>query len=294
MRFKAILNNPVGLYKLGQTMEKLGPVCIASFTTDKLRFITYQDNAVGPQAWTDVVATSLFSDYRIESQHHNEINFFFKIPDLLHITKDLHDIIHIQLALKRRGEQNIILFRWSGVNFKGSKTLELKELPIELVRRDRLELIKEPVTIRTPETYILLPPLASLKTAAEQFKKLSKYITIAANMNGELKIEVESAYAVSSAQFDNLSNPRLSGHEPTGDLTEYSHVRIKSEDFDNFLSCTHLEPNDVICNIASEAQIVFLVYLNLDTYQNSDAPIRTMQMSPNRCQLTCHLPIHFE
>lgn len=33
----------------------------------------------------------------------------------------------------------------------GSKSLEQKELPIELVRRDRLELIKEPVTIRTPE-----------------------------------------------------------------------------------------------------------------------------------------------
>jgi hypothetical protein len=52
--------------------------------------------------------------------------------------------------------------------------------------------------------------LASLKPASEQFKKLSKYITIAANMNGELKIEVESAYAVCSAQFDNLSNPSLS------------------------------------------------------------------------------------
>ncbi|CAO3618811.1 unnamed protein product [Mucor fragilis] len=294
MRFKAILNNPVGLHKLGQTMEKLGPVCIASFATDKLRFITYQDTAVGPQAWTDLVATSIFSDYRIESQHRNEINFFFKIPDLLHITKDLHDITRIQVGLKRRGEQSIILFRWTGENFVGSKSLEQKELPIELVRRDRLELIKEPVTIRTPETYILLPPLVSLKPAAEQFKRLSKYITIAANMNGELKIEVESAYAVCSAHFDNLSNPSLSGHVPTGDLTEYSHVRIKSEDFVNFLSCTHLEPDDVICNIASEAQIVFLVYLNLDTYQNEDAPIRTMQMSANRCQLTCHLPIHFE
>ncbi|KAK4519354.1 Proteasome subunit alpha type-4 [Mucor velutinosus] len=210
MRFKAILNNPVGLHKLGQTMEKLGPVCIASFATDKLRFITYQDTAVGPQAWTDVVATSLFSDYRIESQHGNEINFFFKIPDLLHITKDLHDITRIQVGLKRRGEQSIILFRWTGVNFVGSKSLEQKELPIELVRRDRLELIKEPVTIRTPETYILLPPLVSLTPAAEQFRRLSKYITIAANMNGELKIEVESAYAVCSAHFDNLCNPSLS------------------------------------------------------------------------------------
>lgn len=39
----------------------------------------------------------------------------------------------------------------NGQNFVGSKSLEQKELPIELVRRDRLELIKEPVTIRTPE-----------------------------------------------------------------------------------------------------------------------------------------------
>ncbi|KAI8638612.1 checkpoint protein Hus1/Mec3, partial [Parasitella parasitica] len=152
----------------------------------------------------------LFSDYRIESQNHNEINFFFKIPDLLHITKDLSEITRIQVGLKRRGDQHIILFRWTGVNFVGSKSMEQKELPIELVRRDRLELIKEPVTIRTPETYILLPPLTSLKPASEQFKKLSKYITIAANMNGELRIEVESAYAVCSAQFDNLSNPSLS------------------------------------------------------------------------------------
>lgn len=59
--------------------------------------------------------TSLFSDYRIESQHHNEINFFFKIPDLLHITKDLSDVTRIQVGLKRRGEQNIILFRWTGL-----------------------------------------------------------------------------------------------------------------------------------------------------------------------------------
>lgn len=38
----------------------------------------------------------------------------------------------------------------------GSKSLEQKELPIELVRRDRLELIKEPVTIRTPEVSEIL------------------------------------------------------------------------------------------------------------------------------------------
>lgn len=32
-------------------------------------------------------------------------------------------------------------------------------------------------------------------------------------MNGELKIEVESAYAICSAHFDNLSNPSLSEYE---------------------------------------------------------------------------------
>ncbi|KAI7905875.1 checkpoint protein Hus1/Mec3 [Cokeromyces recurvatus] len=293
MRFKATLNNPVGLHKLGQTMEKLGATCIASFSPNLLRFITYHEHIVGIQAWTKMQPTSMFSEYRLESMHDNEVNFTFFLNDLLLITKDLADSTRIEVSLKRRNQQSYLYFKWSSENFKGSVVNELKELPIALVTQSRVALIKEPVTIRRPDTYILLPPLTSLKPTAERFKSLGKFIVLSANMNGVFKMEIESSYALCSAQYENLTNPRLAGHSiENRNVDEFSSVRIKSEDFVSFLNCYYLEPDDVICTIADETQLTFLVYLTIDTYQNEDAPIRSIH--PTQCKLTCHLPIYLE
>ena len=74
--------------------------------------------------------------------------------------------------------------------------------------------------------------------------------------------------------------------------TEYATVRVRSDDFANFLNIHYLNPSKVICTISNDLQIALFVYLSIDNYQNEDAPIRSLTTA--QTTLTCHLPVFHE
>ncbi|KAI8047187.1 checkpoint protein Hus1/Mec3 [Gilbertella persicaria] len=294
MRFKATLNNPTGLHKLAQTLEKLGPVCFAVFSKTELRFITHQNNPVDIQSWTVMNPSCMFSEYRLQSlQVNNEVYFAFNLANLLLITKDLVDCTRITVGLKDTNGNIILSFKWTSESFKGSKDLLNKELPIQLVTGDKIQHIRDPVTMEAPDTYILLPDVNVLKVTAERFKTLNGFLKLSANMKGEFKVEVQSPFAMCSSHYENLQHPELVGHDlSTREPESFSSVCVKSDDFVHFLNCAYLEPDNIICSITHDRQLTFLIYLRIDTYQNEDAPLRSL--NPQQCRITVQLPLYID
>ncbi|KAI8352934.1 checkpoint protein Hus1/Mec3 [Blakeslea trispora] len=215
MRFKATLNNPTGLHKLAQTLEKLGQACFAVFSKTELRFITHQSNSTDIQSWTVMNPSCMFTEFRLQSQQvNNELYFVFDLSNLLLITKDLVDCTRITVGLKSVKGNVSLNFRWISESFKeGSINESKKDLPIQIVTAEKIQNIRNPCTTERPDTYILLPDVSVLKTTAERFKALSNCITISANMKGEFKIGIQSPFAVCSARYENLQNPEL-GNTP--------------------------------------------------------------------------------
>jgi hypothetical protein len=84
----------------------------------------------------------------------------------------------------------------------------------------------------------------------------------------------------------------LDGYVSTLEEGAFASVRIKTEDFSNFLNCYYLSPSNVICSISNDTQMSFFVYLNLLVHQNRDGPIRNFDTTET--SLTCYLPVYQE
>ncbi|KAI9248616.1 checkpoint protein Hus1/Mec3 [Sporodiniella umbellata] len=292
MRFKASVNNPVGFYKISQTLEKIGPTAIISLSLDAVSFIRHRDLETGIQAWIKVQPHSLFTNYRVEESRSGEINMFFRVKDLLAISKVAQRAADIQVYLKKKDNRPYISWTMQTEDRTGAPFELIKELDVEVIPSNKITFIKEPIALAMPHTYILLPNVHVLKPIADRFKSISKYLTLSANMDGKFKISTESHACECEAVYEGLENPRLEGHVPTRDPFELAQVRIASEDFVGFLSCHFLEPQNVICAITDEMQLALYVYLSLDSYQTHEAPIQPIN-SPQTI-LTCHVPIHYE
>ncbi|KAG1140291.1 hypothetical protein G6F37_009782 [Rhizopus arrhizus] len=292
MRFKASVNNPIGLHKISQTLEKIGPTVIMSISQDTVSFIRHRDYETGIQAWIKMQPHSLFTNYRVENARRGEINMSFRVNDLLLITKKAQQATDVQIYLKRKDNRPYISWKLDSENRNGSSCDMIDELEIEIINSDRMAYVREPAMLAMPHTYILLPNVAVLKPVAERLKSLSKYLTLSANMNGVFKISIESTACQCEAIYERLENPRLEGHQPTQDSNEFAHVRIASEDLVSFLSCYHLEPQNVVCAITDELQLALYVYLSIDTYQTHEAPIQPIN-TPQTI-MTCHVPVHYE
>ncbi|OBZ80890.1 Checkpoint protein hus1 [Choanephora cucurbitarum] len=236
----------------------------------------------------------MFTEFRLQSQQvNNELHFVFNLSNLLLITKDLVDCTRITVGLKSSNGNVSLSFRWISESFKGSTDESKKDLPVQIVTAEKIQNIRNPCASERPDTYILLPDVNILKSTAERFKALSNFITLSANMQGEFKIEIQSPFAVCSARYENLQHPELVGHDISSrDPEHFSSACVRSDDFVHFLSCTHLEPDNIICSITNERQVAFLIFLSIDTYQNEDAPLRSLNSQD--CQITVQLPLYLE
>ncbi|CAO3657110.1 unnamed protein product [Mucor hiemalis] len=235
---------------------------------------------------------SIFSNYRVESRHNNEVNFVTKTQELHIALKNLHESSSIEIQLKTRNGKEFLNIVSTSSSLYGSTTDETGELQVLIMSSDKMALIKEPTTLGTPDAYILLPSVSTLKPVVDRYKALGKFLTISATMNGKFKLEIETPAAKCKVYYENLNNPRLRDHVPTLEPDEYASVRIKTDDFSNFLNCYYLNPSNVICTISNELQVSLFVYLSIDVHQNEDAPIRSFNAM--QTTLTCHLPVYYE
>ncbi|KAG1460661.1 hypothetical protein G6F56_005898 [Rhizopus delemar] len=99
MRFKATVNNPTGLFKIAQTLDKIGPTVIMTLSRDSVSFIQHREYETGIQAWMKMQPHSLFTNYRLEGTRTGEINLCFRVNALLSISRNAQRATDIQVKL---------------------------------------------------------------------------------------------------------------------------------------------------------------------------------------------------
>ncbi|ORX63139.1 cell cycle checkpoint [Hesseltinella vesiculosa] len=277
------------MLKIALAMEKLGPTCILCMTTDSIMFINSHDQDAGVHAWIKTDVNTLFSGYRIASSSNNEIYFSVLTDSLIRVARVAQQAAETRICLTVSHGQPLLEWRITLENRVGSTNVSSHELEIQLLTSERMQPLMEPPVLPSPQAYILLPSLQSMKHLADRAKSLSKFLTVSANMNGQLKLVIDTELAQVDAQFNRLENPRLDGHHPSEqNRTQFVSARIATDDLVHFLHCHHLDPQNVICAITDQMYIAFYVYVNLNIHiQADDHPIETQSTI-----MTCHLPVY--
>ncbi|KAI8985338.1 checkpoint protein Hus1/Mec3 [Pilobolus umbonatus] len=291
MRFKATLNNPLGLHKIAKTLDKLSPTCFICLAVDSVKFISFKEYESGIQTWVKSQPQSLFSHYRIESIQHNEINIMMSVDNLLRVTKTAQSAVDIQIKLNSRGNQPFLNWRIISEDSNGHEVEVTQGIDVRIVSKETISTMKEPLLLDAPDAYILLPEVSTLKSSAEKFKSLAKYLILSANMSGVFKVKILSEFAECECIYYSLDNPSLDGYEPSGDPSQFASVRVSSDDFLSFLNCYILEPQHIVCAITDETSIAFYVYTSLESYQTQDPHIRPIHLP--HTTIAYHLPIHY-
>ncbi|KAI9319649.1 checkpoint protein Hus1/Mec3 [Dichotomocladium elegans] len=292
MRFKANLINPTGLYKIAQTLERLGQTCILSLSNENVRLIKYRDLESGMQAWTKLQPSTLFSNYRIESTNRNEIHLSLLVDDLLRVSRTAQQCTDIRVQLRRKRDLPVLDWSMVSENRGGSTTMIGQEIQVSLIPPDRWQSIREPLAMDYPDAYVRLPDLNGLRQSASRLKSLGKYLIVSANMQGTFKLMIETEFVQCESVYHHLENPRLENYTPAGDLGDFRSVKITSEDFSSFLNSHHLEPLRSVCAIHDESQVTFYVYMDLESYQYQTAAPHLA--GTRESIMTFHIPVYNE
>ncbi|KAI8335409.1 checkpoint protein Hus1/Mec3 [Chlamydoabsidia padenii] len=295
MKLTATLINPVALHKIALTLERLGPTCLICFTPEAVRFIWYQQHKPGLRSWINVDPHVLFSQYRVKSQDNNQVNLSVDLNSFIRATKAAQQAEETKIDLGQRikdgHRQVLLIWRMQLETRMGNITDTRQELYVDRYPSERFHHVWEPPVLANPHAYIIFPSLQSIKPLVDRMKSLSKYMTIAANMNGQLKLSVDTDMAQVESVFSGLDNPRLEGHETAAEAqSTFASVDILTEDLANFLNCHNLDPANIVCVVTDQASLAFYVYINLDTY----IPYKEHNTYLQRPQtiLTCHIPIY--
>jgi len=113
----------------------------------------------------------------------------------------------------------------------------------------------------------MLPGLQNLRSVAERMKTLSNRLFVAANMNGQLRLRIETSAAKVETNYTNLIHPELDGGandpaiKPIEDKTKFSEVSVDIKDFIKFLHSHHINPSNVVCCVHEQLCLVFYVYV---------------------------------
>ncbi|KAI9027403.1 checkpoint protein Hus1/Mec3 [Phycomyces nitens] len=149
--------------------------------------------------------------------------------------------------------------------------------------------IRDPIAVESPHVFIFLPTMHSLKPVADRLKQIGKYVTISANMGGELKLNVANDVAECETAYSRLENPRISDYQPE-DVRAFASVRITTEDFVNFMNSYQLEPDNVICSITDNQQLAFYLYINNDPPHQTDTGF-ARPSAVDQTIMTCFVPV---
>jgi HUS1 checkpoint protein len=135
----------------------------------------------------------------------------------------------------------------------------LQDIPVEILTAAQIASYVEP-NLPDPEVYICLPSLKSVKNVIESMKNISDYVTISANMDGELTLSVEASLVSARTYFTKLEHPNkgLGSTTPIDPKLEAT-AKVDIKKFSRFLYSHVIQPTDVICLFVKDRVLVLLV-----------------------------------
>ncbi|KAJ2808976.1 Checkpoint protein hus1 [Coemansia guatemalensis] len=273
MRFRTLVTNSNLLLRVVQSIDKLAKSAILKLTTEKLHIIVITDVDSGLQLWSDIAINALFSDYRIESIHGDEIYLEFNIDNLQRALKSAQGALNTTLKLtKKQGIPVLSLVIQNQSNTGRELTLN-QDVPVRVLTPLQMDAIREPL-VPDSQVHIMMPPLNSVRSIAERMKGMGDRVAVSANREGEATLRVSNDLVEITTFFRGLENLAYdsSTQEPSANPTpdrgtgEFYTAVVDMKNFLRFLQSYHVAPKNIVCCIIEHHSLVFYVYIGSTGY----------------------------
>ncbi|KAK9893641.1 cell cycle checkpoint [Cystobasidium minutum MCA 4210] len=277
MRFKAEVSNANALIRLVSSVEGLSQRGILKLTREKIYLICAGEGAAkGPQVWAQINVPSVFSDFKIESNVENQIFLEFVPAALSKALKSASGATEIIVRLAKRVSDNhpILSFNISSASRGGHSVDIVQEVAVRVLKLAELEeMAKEPMCPE-PDVHIMLPASSeSLRGVVDRMKNIGNVITVSANLQGVLKLRVESDLAKVETEWRDLKHPEIE-LTPSQANEQVDPSELHSVDIDakHLLKLLHAlaNGNHTIACICSRVCLIAYVYIGDNRESQAD------------------------
>jgi len=122
-----------------------------------------------------------------------------------------------------------------------------------------------------------MPPLKLLRHVIEKMKNVCDYLSIYANMAGDLTFKVETDMVTIATCYKGLDHPQMEGRSPPRRNPEQkAEVKVEIKKFARFLYSYQVQATNVICCIVEGRAVVLHVLLD-DLYLTYYIPCLNVQ-----------------
>ncbi|XP_064396750.1 checkpoint protein HUS1-like [Halichondria panicea] len=255
MRFRAKLLDITCIDHLSRVVSTLArsvKACVLRLSSDKVCFVISGGRGPvgGANIWCELSQSNVFDEYRIEGKDEsNEIYLELNIEQLSRALKSAltAQVLKIKLT-KKQGPcltLEILLPTMTGAH----RTV-VHDIPVAVVPVRLWPDYQEP-DMPEIDVSIYLPPLKLLKNIVDRMKTMSNFVTISANMNGELNIKLQTDSVTVTTYFKDLQNHHFQdtsmSESRDNDLT-MCEARVDIRKFSQFVQGQFV-PTKVICNV---------------------------------------------
>ncbi|KAJ2720666.1 Checkpoint protein hus1 [Coemansia sp. Benny D115] len=269
MRFRTILSNSNLLLRVVQSIEKLSKSGILKLTPTKLHIIVLTDMDSGLQLWSDLTVSALFSDYRIESVHENEIYLEFSIDNLQRALKSAQGALQTTVKLTKKQRLPVLSFVIKNQSMGGRELVLTQDVPVRVLTAQQMDSISEPM-VPDGQVHIMMPPIANVRSVAERMRSMGDRVAVSANKRGEVNVRVANDLVdittffrgLENLSYDSTQQPASAQSDPSPQKeSEFYTAVVDMKNFMRFLQSYHVAPKNIVCCIIENHALVFYVYV---------------------------------
>ncbi|AGV14263.1 HUS1 checkpoint protein, variant [Cryptococcus neoformans var. grubii H99] len=217
MRFRTGISNVGLLHKIIRSLAALARSCVIKLSEEQVYFIVPgSESATGVQVWSQVKVSTLFEDYRIESNSNNEIWVEVNLDSLVKVLRSADNSVgginenmrnsaalsqaEVTLKLNKKQNQPIWAFDIKGYTASRKSMIITHEINVKILSSRRQEDLKEPLCPR-PDIHVVLPNLQELRNIVSRLAPVADDVDVSANHVCSTSLTL----ALPSLYFDNAA-----------------------------------------------------------------------------------------
>ncbi|KAL0479899.1 HUS1 checkpoint protein [Acrasis kona] len=173
------------------------------------------------QVWGSVPQTTLFTEFRIDSQQNNNIYVVLNLDHALRALRSIKSAKNITMRLTKKSNQAYLTLDFRIDLSEGEVALS-QDIPVRTLQAAEVDAISEPVT--NPTVQIMMPVLKDLKPIIDRMQKIGTEIDVEANMNRTLifKVSDPSGVVDVATYFKNQEHPHSLRDEEGGEANNFN------------------------------------------------------------------------
>lgn len=240
MKFKGKISKELLLSLCGvtATFEKIGNNAAIFLNEDSMRIAVISDSVETPRCYSELKMSSLFLEYKIESQSDNTILFEIGLSQLSKALASGKYSSHCQMRLVKRDNQPCLCIETKANESVMSVDVS-HDIPIRVFKPEEI-IHYMPPEVPPPTVALDLPKNKLMKTVIDKMMKFSKHVSITGYQCGRLILKAEHSSVVIRTYYNGLQ-PRFIGQlNAVDDIDNQAVVKLNLRKFSVVMNMTSL------------------------------------------------------